>query len=129
MDSVVGVIVLVLLAVDGVISAVLGGLFVQVRIGPVPFPVSALISGLVNALLVWAGLHWTSSLGVAATALWTFLLTLAAMTLSGPGGDVVFGGPGFDQWSAAALLILGTLPAGVLLWRRRQAAGQVGGLR
>ena len=57
---------LVLLAVDGVISAVLGAVFIQVRLGPVPFPVSALISGLVNALLVWAGLQWTSSLRVAA---------------------------------------------------------------
>ena len=118
-----GVVVLALLAVDGVISAVLGAIFLQVRIGPVPFPVSALISGVVNALLVWAGLCWTSSPRVAAVALWTFLFTLAAMTFGGPGGDWVFGGSGFDQWSAAVLLILGTAPAGVLLWRRREVRG------
>lgn len=117
------VVVLTLLAVDGVISAVLGAVFLQMRLGSVPFPVSALISGAVNALLVWSGLAWTSSLRVAALPLWTFLFALAAMALSGPGGDIVFGGAGFDQWGSALLLALGTLPAGVVLWRRRQERG------
>jgi len=110
-------VVLGLLAVDGVISAIMGGLFVQIRLGGVPFPVSALISGLVNALLVWAGLHWTASVRLAALALWTWLLTVAAMTLTGRGGDVVFGGPGFDEWSAAVLLVLGGVPPAIVLWR------------
>jgi len=122
-DSALGVGVLVLLAVDGVISAALGAIFLQVRVGSVPFPVSALVSGLVNALLVWAGLQWTSSLRLAALPLWAFLFTLAATTLSGPGGDVVFGGPGFGQWSAALLLVLGTVPPGLVLWRRREGRG------
>jgi hypothetical protein len=117
LDSVQRGLVLGLLAVDGVISAILGGLFVQIRLGGVPFPISALISGLVNALLVWAGLQWTASLRLGAVALWTWLLTVAVMTLGGPGGDVVFGGPGFDEWSAAVMLGLGVLPAGIVLWR------------
>lgn len=114
---------LALLAVDGVISAVLGAVFLQIRIGAEPFPVSALLSGLANALFVWAGLQWTSSSRLAALPLWTFLFTLAAMTLNGPGGDVMFGGPGFDEWSAAMLLVFGTVPAGLVLWRRRQVRG------
>jgi hypothetical protein len=114
------VLVLTLLGVDGVISAVLGAMFLQkIHLGSVPLPVSALISGLVNGLLVWAGLHWTSSVRLAAIALWTWLLAVAAMTLTGPGGDVVFGGPGADQWSPVILLVLGALPPGILLWRRR----------
>jgi hypothetical protein len=117
MDSVVRSVVLGLLAVDGVISAVLGALFLQVRLGSLPFPISALISGLVNALLVWAGLQWTSSVRLAALPMWTWLFALAAMTFTGPGGDLVFGGPGFDQWSAAVLLVLGVLPPGIVLWR------------
>ena len=117
MDAALRGVVLGLLAVDGVISAIMGGLFVQIRLGAVPFPISALISGLVNALLVWAGLQWTASVRLAALALWTWLLTVAAMTLTGPGGDVVFGGPGFDEWSAAVLLVLGAVPPGIVLWR------------
>lgn len=110
-----------LLAVDGVISAVLGTLFLLTYIGAVPFPISALVSGLANALLVWAGLQWTSSPRLAALSLWTWLLTLAAMALfGGPGGDVLFGvspGPAFDQWSPIVLLVLGALPPGIVLWR------------
>ena len=35
--------------------------FLPTHIGPWPFPISALIGGLVNAALVWAALQWTSS--------------------------------------------------------------------
>ncbi len=114
--------VLALLAVDGVISAVLGGMFLLLHVGSVPFPISALLSGLLNAVLVWAGLHWTSSVRVAALPLWTWLLTVAVMTLTGPGGDVVFGGPGFDAYSPLVLLVLGALPPGIVLSRAAQAA-------
>jgi hypothetical protein len=119
-----------LLAVDGVISAVLGTLFLLTYIGAVPFPISALISGLVNALLVWAGLQWTSSARLAALSLWMWLFTLAAIAFfGGPGGDVLFGaspGPAFDQWSPIVLLALGALPPGIVLWR---AARNQRGLR
>jgi hypothetical protein len=129
-NSPLRIVVLILLALDGVISAVLGALFLLIYIGPVPFPVSALLSGLVNALLVWAGLQWTSSPRAAAIALWTWLFTLAAMTFfSWPGGDVLFGavgGPAFDQWSPFVLLVLGVAPPAVVLWR---AARRARGLR
>ena len=64
---------LTLLAVDGVISAVLAAFFLPLRLGSVPFPISALISGLLNAALVWAALQWTSSPRLAALPLWTWL--------------------------------------------------------
>jgi hypothetical protein len=124
MHSVPRGIVLGLLAADGVISAIAGALFLQVRLGNMPFPISALISGLLNALLVWVGLQWTSSVRLAALALWTWLFTVAAMTLTGPGGSVVFGGQGFDQWSVAVLLVLGVLPPGIVLWRAARAGGR-----
>ena len=127
MDSVLGVVVLTLLGVDGVISAVLGAIFLQIRIGSVPFPVSAVLSGVANSLLVWAGLQWASSLRLAALPLWTFLFTLAAMAfIGGPGGDAVLApstAPALDQLNSLLLLVLGTAPAAVVLWRRRQARG------
>jgi hypothetical protein len=81
-----------------------------------------LISGLVNAALVWAGLQVTSSHRVAALPLWTWLLTVAVLTFGGPGGDVVFGGPGIDGVSVLVLLVVGALPPALLLWRRRRNA-------
>lgn len=108
-----------LLAVDGVISALAGALFLPAYIGSVPFPVSALVSGLVNAALVWAAARWTTSPRVAALPLWTWLLTVAVLSLGGPGGDIVLGGSGVMAYAALVLIVLGVGPPVWVLWRRR----------
>ena len=107
-------VVLTLLAVDGIISAVLASFFLQLCLGPVPFPISALLSGLLNAALVWAALQWTSSPRVAALPLWTWLATVAGLTFPGPGDDAVFSA----EWALLLLMVLGALPPAVLLYRR-----------
>jgi hypothetical protein len=119
-DSVGRAVVLTLLAVDGVVSAVLATMFLQLRIGVVPLPISALISGLVNALLVWVGLQWTSSPRLAAVAVWAWLLTVLLLSFGGPGGDRAFGGPGFGEYGFFVLLVLGAAPPGIVLARRRR---------
>ena len=82
-------VVLTLLAVDGVISAVLASFFLSLRLGPVPFPISALISGLLNVALVRVALQWTSSPRLAALPLWTWLATVAVFTF--PASTAAFG--------------------------------------
>jgi hypothetical protein len=111
------VVVLTLLAIDGVLSAVAATFFLPARIGLVPFPISALLSGLVNAALVWAALQWISAPRLAALPLWAWLLTVAALTLGGPGDDIVFGGVGIMEYAAILLIVLGTLPPAFVLWR------------
>lgn len=106
-----------LLGFDGVLSAIAGAFFLQLYIGPVPFPVSALICGLVNAALVWAALQWTSELALAGLPLWCFLLTLAVLSLGGPGDDIAFGGVGIMAFAPILLIALGTLLPGAVLWR------------
>ena len=115
-------VVLTLLAVDGVLSAVAAAFLLPLRIGSVPFPISALISGLVNAALVWAALQWTSAPRLAALPLWCWLLTVAGLTFGGPGGDIVFGGVGIMQYAPLLLLVLGALPPALVLWRHVRAA-------
>ena len=110
-------VLLILLAVDGVISAVLGTFLLPIHIGPIPFPISALISGLLNAALVWVGLQWTSSPRLAAIPLWTWLATVGAFTLGGPGDDIVFGGTGLGDYAVVVLLVLGVAPPAWVLWR------------
>lgn len=110
-------VVLAVLAVDGVLSAAAGALLLPLYFGSVPFPVSAVVSGLVNAALVWAAGHWTDSRGLAALPLWTWLATVAAFTLGGPGGDIVFGGPGIMGFSVLIFLLFGALPAAMVLRR------------
>ncbi|MEX0579834.1 MAG: hypothetical protein WD228_01850 [Mycobacterium sp.] len=112
-----GPVVLALLAVDGVLSAVLGALLLPLYFGSIPVPVSALLSGLVNAALVWAAGYWTGSKRLAALPLWSWLLTVAVLTVGGPGGDIVFGGRGILAYSVLILLLLGALPAALVLRR------------
>ena len=107
-------VVLTLLAVDGIISAVLAAFFLSLRLGPVPFPISALISGLLNTALVWVALQWTSSPRLAALPLWTWLATVAGLTFPGPGDDAVFSA----EWALLLLIVVGALPPAVLLYRR-----------
>ncbi|MBU8812374.1 hypothetical protein KL953_26140 [Mycolicibacterium goodii] len=117
-DPVFAGIVLTLLAIDGVISAVVGALFLPIYIGTVPFPISALLTGAVNLALVWAAAHWSDSLLRAGLPLWTWLLTVVAMTLGGPGGDLIFAGSGIYAFGAMIFLVLGALPAAWFLRRR-----------
>lgn len=114
--------VLALLAIDGVLSAVAGSFFLPLRIGSVPFPISALMSGLVNAALVWAALQWTSAPRVAALPLWCWLLTVAGLTFGGPGDDIVFGGVGIMEYAPLLLIVLGALPPALVMWRHIRAA-------
>jgi len=114
---------LILLAIDGVLSAVAAAFFLPLRIGSVPFPISALVSGLVNAALVWAALQWTSSPRVAAVPLWSWLLTVAGLTFGGPGDDIVFGGVGVMEYAPLLLIVLGALPPALVLWRHVRADG------
>jgi hypothetical protein len=117
--SIMRALVLTLLAVDGILSAIGGALLLPSYIGAIPFPISALISGLLNAALVWAGGRWTTSIRLAAVPLWTWLLTVAAMCLGGPGHDVIFGGRGVMAYSPLLLLVVGAGPPFWVLLRRR----------
>ncbi len=112
-------VVLAVLALDGVLSALGGAFLLPSHLGPVPFPISAALSGLLNAALVWAACHWTTSRRFVALPLWTWLGTVAVLSLGGPGGDVVFGGPGIMALSVLLFIVLGALPAAMLLRRMR----------
>jgi hypothetical protein len=103
-----------------VLSAVAAAFFLPLRIGSVPFPISALVSGLVNAALVWAALQWTSSPRVAAVPLWSWLLTVAGLTFGGPGDDIVFGGVGVMEYAPLLLIVLGAVPPALVLYRRNR---------
>jgi hypothetical protein len=108
------------LAVDGVLSALVAALLLPSYIGSVPIPISGLISGLANAALVWAAGRWTTSPRLAALPLWTWLLTVAVLSLGGPGGDVILGGSGLMAYAAPLLVLLGVAPPVWVLWRTRR---------
>jgi hypothetical protein len=113
-------VVLILLAVDGALCAIASALLLPFRVGGVAMPVAAVMAGLVNLALVWAASYWTSSNSMAAIPLWTWLGTVAVLTLGGPGGDIVFGGTGVLAYSAVLLILFGASPAAFWLWVRSQ---------
>jgi hypothetical protein len=119
--------VLGVLALDGALSAIAGALFLPLYLGPVPFPISALISGLVNTALVWAALQWTTNSRLAALPMWVWLSTVVILLLGGPGDDVVFGGRGIMQASPLIFLLLGATPPGVVLWRHARRRAEMSG--
>ncbi len=110
--------VLVLLVVDGVLSALAGAFLLPSYIGAVPFPISGLLSGLVNAALVWAAGRWTSTARGAASPLWTWLLTVAVLSMGGPADDIILGGSGLMAYGALLLIALGATPLALVLLRR-----------
>jgi hypothetical protein len=91
---------------------------VSLRLGTIPFPISALISGVLNVALVRVALEWTSSSRLAALPLWTWLATVVALTFPGPGGDAVFS----QQYLLLLLMVLGALPPALLLYRRNRTS-------
>ncbi|MFL0274105.1 hypothetical protein [Mycobacterium sp. SMC-19] len=113
-------VVLALLALDGALCAVATALLLPAHLGAVPFPLSALIGGLVNAGLVWVALRCASSLRLAALPLWAWLLTIALMTFGGPGDDLIFADRGVMAYGVLLMIVLGSAPPGWVLWRRRQ---------
>ncbi|HEV7581010.1 MAG TPA: hypothetical protein VGO77_11490 [Mycobacterium sp.] len=117
-DPAIRVVVLALLAVDGVLSALAGALLLPFYIGTIPFPISGLISGLVNAALVWAAGRWTGSARMAALPLWTWLLTVAVISMGGPADDIILGGSGVMAYGALVLIVLGVTPPVLVMWRR-----------
>ncbi|ORA54790.1 hypothetical protein BST22_05120 [Mycolicibacterium chubuense] len=118
--------VLGVLALDGVLSALMAVFFLPLRIGGVPLPISAVLSGALNVGLVWVALQWTTSPRLAALPLWTWLATVLLCTFGGPGDDIVFGGSGLMEYASVLLIAVGALPAGWLLSRRRAAAPSTG---
>jgi hypothetical protein len=114
--------VLALLGVDGILSALAASLLLPHHLGPVAFPVSAAVSGLVNSALVWAAAQWTDSPRLAALPLLTWLATVAVLAVGGPGGDIVFGGRGIMAYAVLLLLVLGALPPALMLRRMAQTA-------
>jgi hypothetical protein len=119
-DPAIRFVVLALLAVDGVLSALAGALLLPLYIGSVPFPISGLISGLLNAALVWAAGRWTKSPRVAALPLWTWLLTVGVLSMGGPGDDIILGGHGVMAYGALWLIVTGVAPPVWMLWRRNR---------
>ncbi|WP_159848304.1 hypothetical protein [Nocardia sp. CY41] len=116
--GVVGVAILVLLVLNALLTLALEVLYLPIYLGSVAFPVSAVVAGVVNVLLV-AGARSISRrpavLGLPLVA-WAFGFLVCAS--AGPGGDVLLG----SDWRTALLLFAGLLPPLAYLYIQANAS-------
>ncbi|UZJ23983.1 hypothetical protein RHODO2019_12415 [Rhodococcus antarcticus] len=110
LPAVVEVVALVALAV---LVAVLEVLFLPVHLGTLSVPVGAIAAAVTNPVLVAAAGERTTRTTVAAAPLGAWVLTVLLLTFPGPGGDVLL----LNDWRALVLLVLGVVPAALLLGR------------
>lgn len=116
-------IVLALLVFDGFLTAILAVLFLPVRVGEVPVPLSALVAAVVNVLLVVGARSVTDRPGRAALPLLGWFVGFAVYMVGGPGGDAVL----LADWRTLLLLAGGLIPATVLLFKWSADAAVVRG--
>lgn len=102
--------ILALLVFDGILTAVLAVLFLPVRLGTVPFPVSVLVAGVVNVLLVLGARTVTDRTSRMALPVIGWFVGIV-LCMSGPGGDGLL----LADWRTLLLLVCGLVPAGLLL--------------
>ncbi|UGT64254.1 hypothetical protein [Nocardia asteroides] len=99
-------IILVVLAVDALLTLVLEVLYLPTYLGAVAFPLSALIAGAVNVGLVYAAGTVSDRAGLRLLPLLVWTLGFLICATSGPGGDVLLG----SNWQTLLLLFCGLIP-------------------
>lgn len=105
---------LLALTVDGFIVGLLSVVFLNIYIGAVPFPISAVVCGAANGVLVWlAARHTASTARMLPLIGW--LIAMGVGLQGGPGGDALL----YADWRTLLLVILSVgVPVG-LAWSGR----------
>ncbi len=109
---------LAVLALDGVLSALMAVFFLPLRIGAVPVPISATAQRCRQRRAGVGGAAVDVLAPARGLPIWTWLLTVVIFTFGGPGDDIVFGGVGLMEYAVVVLIALGALPAAWVLTRR-----------
>lgn len=105
--------ILALLVFDGFLTALLAVLFLPTHIGAVAVPVSALVAGVVNVLLVRGARSVTDSVGQATWPLVAWFVGFLVCMVGGPGGDRLLPA----DWRTLLLLAVGLLPPIAMLFK------------
>ncbi len=118
-------ITLVVLILDAVVLAAVELLYLPLRVGGVPVPVTILLAVVSTPWLVRSAADLGGPRWVAAVPLVVWLFALGVFGVAGPGGDVLLPA----DWRSMLLLGGGLFPAALVLGRElaRPVSGGVGG--
>lgn len=104
--------VLALLTFDGALLGAFGLLFTPIYSGGFPVPMGVAFTVLILPWLVWRVGELDPRPGPAAAPVVAWFVVVAALSLGGPGGDVMIE----VSWQTA-LLVFGGIGAGLWAWR------------
>lgn len=104
-------ITLVVLVFDALALAAVELLYLPLRVGAVPFPITILLAAVSTPWLVRSAAELGGPSVVAAVPLVVWVLALGVLGIGGPGGDVLLPA----DWRSALLLGGGMFPAAVVL--------------
>jgi hypothetical protein len=111
--SLVARITLMVLVFDAVALAAVELLYLPLRVGAAPFPITILLAAVSTPWLVRSAAGLGGPRVVAAVPLVVWVLVLGVLGVAGPGGDVLLPA----DWRPALLLGGGMFPAAVVLGR------------
>jgi len=106
-------IILVVLVFDAIALATVELLYLPLRVGAIPFPITILLAVVTTPWLVCSAAELGGPRVLAAVPLVMWLLVLGVLGVGGPGGDVLLAA----DWRSGLLLAGGTIPAAVALGR------------
>ncbi|NGP04652.1 hypothetical protein G6038_03965 [Rhodococcus sp. 14C212] len=110
--------IVALLTFDGFLCALLSVFFLGLYIGTVPFPITIVLAGAANMLLVLAMRAETGSTSRAAWPLLAWIVGFVLCLAGGPGGDQLL----VADWRTLLLPVGALAPAGLHLFVARMAA-------
>jgi hypothetical protein len=111
--SVLARVTLVVLMFDAIALAVVELLYLPLRLGATPFPITILLAAVTTPWLVCSAAELGGPRATAAIPLGVWLLVVGVLGIGGPGGDVLLAA----DWRSGLLLAGGTVPAAVALGR------------
>jgi hypothetical protein len=111
--SVLARIILVMLVFDTIALAVVELLYLPLRVGAIPFPITILLAAVTTPWLVHSAAELGGPRTIAAIPLVVWLLVIGVLGVGGPGGGVLLAA----DWRSGLLLAGGTIPAAVVLGR------------
>nr|WP_296773763.1 hypothetical protein [Rhodococcus sp. (in: high G+C Gram-positive bacteria)] len=113
---------LAVLIFDGFLCGILSVLFLPAYLGSVPMPVSAVLAGIANVMLLFAARKVADQPLSIASPLIGWCVAVLVCMFGGPGGDVLL----LADWRTALLLVGGLVPPGILLfgWRLKAITAQ-----
>ncbi|MEU5841867.1 hypothetical protein [Rhodococcus sp. NPDC047139] len=104
-----------LLVLDGALCALLSVFYLGLYVAGVPFPITILLAGAANLLLVMAVRAEAGSLRTATLPLLAWAVTFLVCLVGGPGGDQL----AIGDWRTLLLPIAALAPAGGYLFSAR----------